>query len=282
MAPRASACEHCGRSPRKSSSSPKRKRDTKSEEGAQDSDYASETPVRPRKVARKASATKPKRVAKKDASKDAEKLYANALKVIDKRIVTLDKKVKALGGNTRAIAILDYAISAEKHLPTVDTLRTTDNTLAFNLLLYMADASATDMSATCKMSGEEHDCTPTFELLDASLLSLMELREKPANIGAGYTEVRKRWQWSDADVGDFLTGRPNKQQHAVMYRQKLAWEKIRRGDRRERRETAEDWASVALGDLVEERDYLEQYGIGRYFPKSIARLEELVKGSQPV
>jgi hypothetical protein len=33
---------------------------------------------------------------------------------------------------------------------------------------------------------------------------------------------------------------------------------------------------VALSDLVEERDYLDAYGVKEYLPRCIAKLEELV------
>jgi hypothetical protein len=34
---------------------------------------------------------------------------------------------------------------------------------------------------------------------------------------------------------------------------------------------------VALSDLVEERDYLDAYGVKEYLPRCIAKLEELVE-----
>ena len=81
---------------------------------------------------------------------------------------------------------------------------------------------------------------------------------------------------ADGDVGEFKTGRPNKQQYGQLQRQKLAWENERREEKRERRESVDDWVTVALQDLKEERDYLAEYGVEKYFPKSIARLEELL------
>jgi hypothetical protein len=58
-----------------------------------------------------------------------------------------------------------------------------------------------------------------------------------------------------------------------MYRQKIAWEKNRRAERRDRREKAEDWVAVALADLKENRDYLDQYGVEEYLPLCIEKLE---------
>ena len=58
-----------------------------------------------------------------------------------------------------------------------------------------------------------------------------------------------------------------------MYRQKLEWEKERRAARRHRREEADDWVAAALSDLKEEWDYLAAYGVEKYLPLNIARLE---------
>src|SRR6266566_4790800 len=109
-----------------------------------------------------------------------------------------------------------------------------DSTRGFTLLLSMADASHTDLDATAKMCGTPCDeSIPTFTLLDEALLPLIEAREKPASLAAELPKVPNRWTLKDADVGVFKTGRPNKQQHGQMYRQKLAWEKNRRQARRE-------------------------------------------------
>jgi hypothetical protein len=44
---------------------------------------------------------------------------------------------------------------------------------------------------------------------------------------------------------------------------------------RERREKTRDWVGNALAELVEDRDYISDYGLDGYFVKNIARLEEL-------
>ncbi|KAH6954066.1 hypothetical protein BKA56DRAFT_503779 [Ilyonectria sp. MPI-CAGE-AT-0026] len=183
-----------------------------------------------------------------------------------------------MSGNSKAITTSNYATSARKHMSAVKKLVATDTTLAFNLLLSMADASHTDLDATWKMCGTPCDHSiPTFKLLDDALLPLIEAREKPTSLGAQLPEVPQRWTSKDADVGVFKTGRPNKQQRGQMYRQKLAWETNRRQARRNRREKTEDWAKVAFSDLVEERDYLYGYGVKEYMPRCIAKLEELVR-----
>lgn len=113
-----------------------------------------------------------------------------------------------------------------------------------------------------------------FELLDEALLPLIEGRNVSAT-AASLPKVLHRWTPKDADVGEFKTGRPNKQQRNQMANQKIDWEQERREERRKRRVECEDWVSVALADLKEERDYLDQYGVEGFFAKSIAKLEAL-------
>ena len=215
------------------------------------------------------------------SSKESRKLYTDTLTALDKRVDELDKKVKIITGIGMSITTSTYAVSARKYMGTFKKLVAMDTTLAFNLLLSMADASHTDLDATCKMCGSTDDeSVPTFKLLDEALLPLIEARQKPADIAAELADVPKRWTRKDADVGVFKTGRPNKQQRDQMYRQKLSWEKNRRQARRQRRENAENWVKVSLSDLVEERDYLARYGVGEYLPKCIAMLEEVVKARE--
>lgn len=262
----------------KHSRSAKRKRDTNK---GDDSDKENAT-TRPAKATKRqpeeANSVTPKKPSSLGLSKEAKKLYTNSLKALDKRIDELDKKVKTMSGNSSAITTSNYATSARKHMGAVKKLVTMDTTLAFNLLLSMADASHTDLDATWKMCGTPCDNSiPTFKMLDDALLPLLEAREKPASLTAGLPEVPRRWTVKDADVGVFKTGRPNKQQRGQIYRQKLAWEKKRREARRERREQTGVWVKVALNDLVEERDYLAAYGVKGYLPRCIARLSELVR-----
>jgi len=242
--------------------------------------------IRPAKVpktkeARTASSVKPKEITAAGIDTEAKKLYNETLMALDKRVDELDKKVKTMSGNSTAITTSSYATSTRKHVNAVKKLVTMDTALAFNLLLAMADASHTDLDATCKMCGTAcDDSIPTFKLLDEALLPLIEAREKPVDLAAELPEIPKRWTAKDADVGVFKTGWPNKQQRGQMYRQNLAWEKKRRQTRRERREKVKDWVKVALSDLVEERDYLDAYGVEEYLPRSIAKLEELVKARE--
>ncbi|POR34063.1 Glycoside hydrolase family 43 protein [Tolypocladium paradoxum] len=265
----------------KPSSSAKRKRDTK--DNGEGSDKENDHAARPaeaskRKQVRTADSAKPKKMTAGGTNKEVKRLYTDTLKALDKGVDELDKKVKVMSGNSTAITTSNYATSAREHMGAVKKLVAMDTTLAFNLLLSMADASHTDLDTTCNMCGTPcDDSIPTFKLLDAALLPLIEAREKPASLAAELAKVPQRWASKDADVGVFKTGRPNKQQLGQMYRQKLAWEKNRRQARRNRREETEDWVKVALSDLVEERDYLYAYGVKEYLPTCIAKLEELVR-----
>ena len=262
---------------------PKRKRNAKDDGEAQGSDKENDQPTHrataPKtKQTKTANSAKPKKTTAAGTNKEAKKLYTDTIKALDKRVDELDKIVKTMDPNSTTITTSTYATSARKHMDTVGKLVAMDTKLAFNLLLSMADASHTDLDAACKMCGTICDnSVPTFKLLDEALLPLIEAREKPASFSAELPDIPKRWTVKDADVGVFKTGWPNKQQRNQMYNQKLAWEKNRRQARRERRETTEDWVKVALSDLVEERDYLDAYGVEEYLPRSIAKLEELVK-----
>ncbi|CAD0081781.1 unnamed protein product [Aureobasidium vineae] len=172
-----------------------------------------------------------------------------------------------------------------KHLKPVQVLEKMDGGLvaAFNLTMYIADASHTACDTTSKMSGYGDSEAP-FAELDEQLLDLIEKRNtrSPATRQDGLPAVPKRWTRADADVGVFETGRPNKQQYGQMERQKLEWEEDRREKRRERRETVNNCAAAALQDLEEERDYFEQYGVEKYFPKSIVRLKGLSRSEDMI
>lgn len=215
------------------------------------------------------------------ADKEAKKLYHDTLNAVDKRVSDLDKIVKDMSGNSRSITTASYATSAGKHIKTATKLAAMDPMLGFNLLLSLADASHTDLDASCKMCGTPCDSSvPTFTALDAALLPLIEKRDRSPQPEAGVlSSVPARWTPANADVGPFKTGRPNKQQRGQIYRQKLEWEKRRTAARRARREAEDNWMAVALADLKEERDYLDAYGVEEYLPTSIARLEELVATS---
>ncbi|KAK3691316.1 hypothetical protein LTR37_018677 [Vermiconidia calcicola] len=212
-------------------------------------------------------------------AKEGKKLFTETIKAIDKRTAELDKSVKTMSGNSRAITTASYASSVFKHVSAAHKLAAIDRILAFNLVLSMADASHTDLDATIKMCGTTDDRSkPVFKALDELLIPLIEQRSAPCTKATALSPVLARWTEQDAEVGIFKTGRPNKQQRNQMYRQKLEWEKERREARRERRVEEEDWVAVALSDLKEERHYLSQYGVRGYLPQSIAKLESIIAG----
>lgn len=255
----------------------KRKHDDAIDPGEEDTAF---TNASSRKKTKSMPAVKSKAKAAPSATtagKEAKKLYNETLKAVDKRVSDLDKKVKAMSGNSKAITTASYATSAGKHIKTATKLAAMDAMLAFNLLLSLADASHSDLDASCKMCGTPCDSSiPTFTALDAALLPLIEKRERhPQPRDSVLPSVPARWTRANADVGPYKTGRPNKQQRGQIYNQKLVWEKSRTAARRARREAVEEWVSVALADLKEERDYLHEYGVEEYLPNSIARLEEL-------
>ena len=76
-------------------------------------------------------------------------------------------------------------------------------------------------------------------------------------------DVPHRWSEDDAEVGEFKTGRPNKQQRNLMENHFIEWEKERRAARRARMEKCEDWVMSALVDLRNDRDYLKEFGVGQ-------------------
>lgn len=84
--------------------------------------------------------------------------------------------------------------------------------------------------------------------------------------------LKRRWDPStDADVGEFKTGRTNKQQRGWITRQKAEWEK----ERRER--DGADVLRVGLEQLREDRDWIAKFGLEGFFPRSIEKLENLVE-----
>lgn len=166
-----------------------------------------------------------------------------------------------------------YADDVVANLPVVNKLIDMGDegcAYAFNLMMSIADHSHTDLDTTFKMSGYGESEGP-FKGMAECLLGLIESRKAtdPSKAAAPLPEVSKRWKRKDAYevVGDFKTGRPNKQQRNQMVAHKLKWESERRHERRGRREGCANWVAVALVDLKEERDYLDGYMIdaGGYF-----------------
>jgi hypothetical protein len=162
------------------------------------------------------------------------KFYKDSIKAIEAILKDLDSKVRKQGPNSRAITTDTYAKKSVAHLKSVEKLEKMDGGLvpAFILMLYVTDASHNDCETTVKMCGFGDSEAP-FGVSDARLLDLIEMRhaQSPATRQDELPTVPKRWTRQDADVGEFKTGRPNKQQYGQMERQKLEWNKDRvRGD----------------------------------------------------
>jgi hypothetical protein len=99
-----------------------------------------------------------------------------------------------MSSNSTAITSSSYASSVHKHMAAVNTLLATDDTLAFNLLLSMADASHTDLDATCKMCGAP--TTAAFQLLSCWM------RHFTTDTNAGETHQPKSRAARSTDVVD--------------------------------------------------------------------------------
>ncbi|THZ03888.1 hypothetical protein D6C95_03535 [Aureobasidium pullulans] len=120
------------------------------------------------------------------------------------------------------------------------------------------------------------DAEASYEELDGVLLSLIPSREKPTTSLASLPEVPLRWTPDGVDPSPSGTGRPGTLHQGWTYAGKMKREKDRREARRDRRETTQNWVSIALAELKEDRDYLDAYGIEGYFLKSIAALEGIL------
>ncbi|THY42014.1 hypothetical protein D6C98_09062 [Aureobasidium pullulans] len=228
------------------------------------------------------SSTRKKKAPTK-GSERIERLYENSIRAIEKGFQALDKRVKSLkwpdmNDCILALAIDAYAAAATENLPNVFKLKGMDNgfTLAFDLTMAIADISYTDLEKTAKMSGWG-DAEASYKELDRVLLSLIPNREKPTTSLASLPEVPLLpWTPDGVDPSFSGTGRPGTLHQGWTYAQNIKREKDRREARRVRRETTQDWVSIALAELKEDRDYLDAYGIEGYFPKSIAALEGIL------
>ncbi|KAJ4255977.1 hypothetical protein NW762_009051 [Fusarium torreyae] len=266
--------------------SAKRKRDINNSE-TQDDNETNIPPLHSAKVARTSNnaGSSGRRDEDDRKSKAAQQLYDKTIKLIDKHIQTLDRKVQCSLGARWPYTTSDYAEYIQRHLKTVDALACLDLRLACNLLLSMADASHADLDTDAKMGGFSGDASiPTFKKLDKALLPLIKARKKPDSLISQIPKVPKRWNERCEDSSEpddvSIIDEPGQLYNEPLWHGHLICEKLRREARRQRREDIDDWVTVALNDLKEDRDYLMSYGLEVYLPSSIVKLEELKKEIQ--
>jgi hypothetical protein len=243
----------------------------------------------PPKKKRAARSSKPKAAPKpKKGSQQSDAAYKASIAAIDKKYKALEKASTNISGHKYSWTTSDdYAKAMAAFLPSVRKLSSIDGdgkdgvVLAFNLLLYLAERSYGDMDLHAKMCGYG-DGDRAYAELDSALLELISMRAEQdldsqsfKTEGERLEKLTRRWTRGDADVGEFKTGRPNKQQRGWMAAQKKSWDEERRGKARERREGTARWAQSALDELVDGREYIAPYGIEGFFLRSIAKLEEM-------
>lgn len=234
---------------------------------------------------RKKGSAKPVR-ARKQRAKTAKQTYTSIIAKADKKVRELDRECTAQGPNGKWFTSDNYAVAMAGLIPEVVDLSKMDDGIkfAFNLMLYLGEHSRGDFYMCIKMCGYGGSEKP-YKALDNAMLALIERRQREVAEEAQdatsaldtppLPPMPHRWTEADADVGEFKTGRPNKQQRGQIVRQRQEWTKERSEKAKERRERAVDWVSNALLELIEERDYIAGYGLDGYFINSIARLEEL-------
>ncbi|KAG8531330.1 uncharacterized protein KY384_002959 [Bacidia gigantensis] len=237
--------------------------------------------------------------ATKTSSNPTKKHYLTTIAAIEKKLAVLDKIcVKQDPNNKFGVTSDEYAQTMSTFLPAVDELLKLSpsgqaTARAFNLLLYMGEHAYADLWLSFRMSGYG-ESEPEYEKMDKVMIEVIGRLEKDledsavgskaGGIMAGAAAEKKRWNPdTDADVGEFKTRRPNKQQRGWLLKQRTAWEKERLRQRREKREESEAKALFNLGltHLKEDRDEIAQYGLKGYFVKSIEKLEKLTGVEKP-
>jgi hypothetical protein len=248
-----------------------------------DPDEESDNPsLKKQKTTKKPSVKKAPTKKAPAGTKAAEQLYKKIIGDVDKKVSGLDARVKKMGPNSRAITSDTYAEAIVKFIKDVRKLMVMDARLAFNLLLYIGPHAHGDLEASIKMCGFGESEGPYAEL-DEVMLEVIALRgDIPCGEEVSLPEVRHRWTRDDAEVGEFKTGWPNKQQRGQIERQKAKWVKERNIEARARREKVQDWISNAIEELKGEQAAIAPYGLDGYFKKSISRLEELKGGKDIV
>lgn len=256
-------------------------------------EYEEEEPSKKQKTTKKAPAKiipAKKTPAKKAAegNKAATQLYKKVIDEVDKKAAGLDARVKKMSPNSAAITSDNYSGAMMNNVKDVRKLMAMGQDgakLAFNAVLHMGPRTHGDLDASWKMSGYGGHKQP-FAELDQLMLEIVALREdadcSEEQEDQKLPTVKHHWTHADADVGEFKTGRPNKQQRGQIARQKAAWMKERFAAARERREKVKDWVSNAIEELKVEQAEISGYGLDGYFKKSIVILEQLKSGGSVV
>lgn len=234
---------------------------------------------------------KPSAKAKPTKSKSPKESYDKAIDKIEKKADSLDKRVKAGSVNKPSITSDNYAAAMTAFNKDVLDLLEMDPEgprFAFNLMLSIGEHSHGDLNWGFKMSGYGDSEVP-YSCMDKIMLQVIERLVKdgaPTTIGMeepSLPTVSHRFTEKDAMVGPMKTsGGPNKQQRGWIAKQSVEWQRERSQALKERREQAQDWVTNGLNELVDHRDYIEQYGLEGYFTESIVKLKELKAGKTGV
>jgi hypothetical protein len=216
-----------------------------------------------------------------------QKVYEAAIAKVEKAHVALEKICKKQNPNWPDVTSDHFAKEMAKFIPDVKALLdmgSDGRKCAFDLMLHLGTCVNGDMDwYGSKMSGYGDSDKP-YKALDEMMLRTIEKREEDGDVdeakssGATTEEVPRRWTEADACVGPYKTGRPNKQQRGWLMGHSAEWKVDRRAKMRERRERAGNWVKSALEELLEQKKYLEDYGLNGYFEGSIKKLEELKGG----
>ncbi|RGP81078.1 glycoside hydrolase family 43 [Fusarium longipes] len=216
-----------------------------------------------------------------EQSEQARRLYDDTLRIIDRNIRVMDKRVfKDTFDGNMDYTMTDYAKLVHPHFTTVKRIAALDIALAFNLVVSMAEASHNDNSTAPRWTdGSSDEWNTIFKALDSLLLLMIKARERPAELDSELLKVPTRWsrrpEWdllpdpvTVSDLG-----------HEARFWEKCNYEYNRRVARRRRREVTEDWVTVTLTDLRDDREFLGQQPdmATTYLDNSIHKLEKIWK-----
>jgi hypothetical protein len=173
---------------------------------------------------------KVKKVSKPKSGSSAQEAYEyeKVMDKIDKKGLTLDKKVRFSIPNSIATTSDTYAEAMVKFTKDVEKISEDDVALAFDLMLEIgARSRASNMDHGFKMDGFGESEGP-YKEMDDVMVELIEKRklEGMGDGGDESIEIRGLWTRKDAEdvTGPFKTGHPNKQQRGQLERHKMKWD----------------------------------------------------------